>query len=135
MHIFYYAAAKSAASERYIRKLRAMPGLEEVIVLPDGEMFKTPLAVRLRCGDLIILYAANEDELVELLRLREDCKEFRIIVVLRNCGNHSVRQAHRLRPCYISCNDNTTEEVESVIQKLTEAKRSCDSFWQEWIVL
>ena len=135
MHIFYYAAVKSAASERYIRKLRAMPGLEKLIVLPEGEMFKTSLAIRLRCGDLIIMYAANEEELAELLRLSEDCKEFRVIVVLKNCSHQSMRQAHRLRPCYISCNDNTTEEIESVIRKLTEAKRSCDAFWHEWIVL
>ncbi len=120
MHIFYHSAEKSTASDRYRRKLRTITGLDELISLPEGaQFFDTTSALKLRSGDIVILYAADGAALSEVVRCWQDCRDYRFIVVLGEWNHHNVRRAHLLQPCYIVGNDNTIEEVESVLHKIS----------------
>ena len=120
MHIFYHSVEKSTAADRYRRKLRTIAGLDGLISLPEGvQFFNTSSALKLRSGDIVILYAADAAALSEVVRCWQDFRDYRFIVVLGEWNHHNVRRAHLLHPCYIVGNDNTIEEVESVLHKIS----------------
>lgn len=117
MNIFFYTSYRSTAAKNYLKKMRELSGLGKVITLPSGSLFLSPLALKLRSGDLLILFADNAKELDELLALRNEFNEFRTILVLAD--GQCLRKAHALSPCFIAFQDAEMTEIESVIHKIT----------------
>lgn len=122
MNIFFYAASSSSTSKECLEKLQKISALERMTILSGQSLFLSPLSLNLRSGDLIILFAANREDLNELVALQHDFKDFRIILILEDRDNATVRKAHLLQPSYITFAEEQSVSLEAVINKMTGAK-------------
>ncbi len=118
MNIFFYTTCKSALCEHYLTQLQMLAGFKDLTVLPEGSCFKTHLALNLRSGDLIILFAANSQELEKLIELQPEYAEFRILVVLGDNDPMTIQRAHLLSPRFIACKNNNIKEIEAIAKRL-----------------
>jgi hypothetical protein len=130
MNIFFYTSHRSTAAKNYLKLLNELPGLGDITVLVSGSLFLSPLALKLRSGDLLILFAGDAKELDELLPLRNEFAEFRIILILAD--GECLRKAHLLHPCYIAFRDAKIIEIEAVIKKVTGKDKLLDQVYEEY---
>jgi len=99
---------------------------KDLTVLPEGSYFKTPLALNLRSGDLIILFAANAQELEKLIELRNEYVGFRILVVLGDSDPKTIQRAHLLSPRFIACENNNIKDIEAIVKKIVAREMEQD---------
>ncbi len=116
MNIFFYTTSGSDTAESYLGRLQRLPVLTEMTILPPGALFRSPLALKLRSGDLLLLFAADTEELNELLELRNELNDFRIVLILAD--SKIQRKAHALNPSFIAFQEDKMAKVEAVIQKI-----------------
>jgi len=121
MNTFFYAASASTIGKDCLRKLLQFSELEHMTILSGASLFLSPLSLKLRSGDLIILFAANRKELDEFISLRNDFINFRIILILADSDRETVRKAHLLQPSFIAFVEEQIVTLEAVINKMTEA--------------
>jgi len=122
MNIFFYAGTRSIAGEHYLEKLLGLAELKNLLILPEGSFFLSPLALELRSGDLIILFVADTQELDKLITLRNEFYDFRIIIILVNSDSETIRKAHLLQPSFITFLEEKTVTIKAVIKKITRAE-------------
>ncbi len=122
MNIFFYASTMSTAGKHYLKKLLGISELENITILPEGSLFLSPLALKLRSGDLIILFVADKQELDKLVTLRNEFNDFRIILILVNSDSETIRKAHLLQPSFITFLEEKTVTIKAVIKKITRAE-------------
>jgi len=123
MNIFFYTACRSGAARQYVKRLLELPVLQSMTVLPSGSLFLSPLAFRMRSGDLLLLYLSDKEVLKELLCIRNDLSEFRLILILKD--NTILREAYALHPRFIAFQDEEITELEAVIMKTSKTAVLC----------
>lgn len=121
MNIFFYTSTWSVAANSYLKRLNGLAHMSEIKNILSGSLFLSPLALQLRSGDLLILFAGNTKELDELFALKNEFNEFRVILILSD--GDCLPKAHSLRPCFIAFQDAKMAEIESVIHKITGKDR------------
>ena len=89
-------------------------------ILSGVSLFLSPLSLKLRSGDLIMLFAADAKELNEFITLRNDFINFRIILILADSDSETVRKAHLLQPSFIAFVEEQIVTLEAVINKIIE---------------
>lgn len=122
MNIFFYTTNRSDAAEHYLGQLQELSILNEMTTLPPGALFLSPFALKLRSGDLLLLFAANSEELDGLLALKKELVDFRIILILAD--SEAQRKAHSLYPCFIAFQGEKMMKLEAVIQKIMGADKN-----------
>jgi len=119
MRIFLYAAKQSPAQVRFANSLyERIPG-HEMIVLPEGCKFTSPLCFKMRSGDILVLFAENKTEINELMELADEYEPFRLILVLGACDEHTERLVQSLRPCFVATSDVNLDDICHVIEKIS----------------
>ncbi len=121
MNTFFYAASASSIGKDCLMKLLQFSELEHMAVLSGVSLFLSPLSLKLRSGDLIILFAADKKELDEFITLRNDFSNFRIILILADSDSETICKAHLLQPSFIAFVEEKIVTLEAVINKMTEA--------------
>ena len=118
MNLFFYASAKSSVAEQFVNQLLAKEVTASLIVLAAGSELKCEDSLKLRNGDIMILFAATNVELQDLFTIHDKFEEFRVILILpyRNIKNIAV--AHTFKPRFISFIDNGLSDLEKVITKM-----------------
>lgn len=118
MNIFFYASAQSAEAEQLVKLLLTKEVLRSLTVLPAGEGLNSDHSLKLRNGDVMILFAATERELETLLAMHDKFEEFRVILILGNHTPKFVANSHILKPRYITSANNDIVNLEKVISKM-----------------
>lgn len=72
----------------------------------------------LRSGDLIILYAGQEEDLETLIESRELFDPFRVILILGEETLARKSRYHLLKPRYLTWLDGNQNELDSVLGKM-----------------
>ena len=126
MNIFFYAASSLSTRKRCLEKLQKFSVLKDMTVLAGHSLFLSPLSLKLRSGDLIILFAANREDLNELVALQHDFKDFRIILILKESDNSTVRKAHLLQPSFITFLKEISVNLEEVVSKMAGVKTAME---------
>jgi hypothetical protein len=68
--------------------------------------------------DVAVLFAQNQDQLFELISLKEFLSDVRIILILPDREHLTVRRGHTLFPKYTSYIDSNATDVASVLNKM-----------------
>lgn len=123
MNIYFYSSSGSGAAKIYLEKLKKLPTLEEMIPLPKGSLFLSPLALKLRSGDMLLLFISNKHELDELLAMKSDFFEYRLIVILANY--EMLRKAYLLCPSFIAFHDEEMTKIWTIIHNNKESETLC----------
>jgi hypothetical protein len=115
MNIFFYTTCKSDEACHYLKQLQNIPILKTMTILPAGSLFFSPLALKLRSGDLLMLFATNSQELDELITLKNEFNDFKIILILAD--HETISKGYFLQPRFITLHNETTTTLEAVIKK------------------
>ena len=103
MNVFYYPATACREADIFQQALLKEHSLHALIVLPGGCQLNSPLCLKLRSGDILILFAADPAGLDALLALHESFEEFRVILVMEKvCDDQCLQRAHQLVPRYVT---------------------------------
>ncbi len=120
MTVLFYTTQSDLAAEQ-------LQSLIEMLVLKDQlEMYRTfdDLSHRL-CRpsndlDIAVLAAANGEELLKILSLRDLLSDIRIILVLPDGKPDTISKAHTLGPRFLTYLDSDFGEVKSVLNKMLD---------------
>ena len=103
MNVFYYPAVACKEADFCRQALQKEHSLHAMIVLPGGCQLNSPFSLKLRSGDIMILFAADLAELDELLVLRDSFEDFRVILIMQEPCSESCREkAHLLKPRFVT---------------------------------
>jgi hypothetical protein len=120
-NIFLYAPRESESFRRVEDYMRQLPLNSTVITLPPGSRFDSPLCLHLRSNDVIILFALDDADINELLDLREEYENFRILLIMDNEINITNNKYSHLSPrfvAYLDSNiDDATEFIANIYRK------------------
>jgi len=118
MKIYFYAAGQYVPDQHFMRLFRIVKDLGEVIVLKNNLSINPHLALSLQHGAVMIVYAANKQELDELVASKAIFYDFRIILVLPDMQGDSIRKGHLLKPRYLTYDKGDMNELREVIRKI-----------------
>ncbi len=122
MNIFFYASSRSDTGKRCLKDLLRFPALKKMTNLSGESLFLSPLSLKLRSGDLIILFAVNTKGLNELVALRNELNNFRIVLILAENDDDTIRTAHLLQPRFVTFIEDKMDNLQAVIQKMTDIR-------------
>ena len=92
--------------------------LESIGIFQTLESFRD----RIRQGKtdipIAVVFASNRQDLIKLQGIRELISDMRIIMILPDAEEESVKMGHSFYPRYISFTDSTFEDVAAVLQKI-----------------
>lgn len=100
---------------------------EELVSKNNVELYQSieSLAHRLRqsANDLpmAVLYAANREDLSDIVSLRDLLRDVRIILVLPDRDENTIAQGHTLRPRFLTYADSDFADISAVLEKCFES--------------
>lgn len=119
MQLFFYASEQSNDAEAYAEKLLSKKPLQSLSILPAGKQLKSDHSLKLRNGDIMILFAATHLELDKLLAINRIFNEFRVVLVLKRQENPDIlSNIHILKPRFITFTNSAIGNLEDVITKM-----------------
>ncbi len=118
MNLFFYAGEKSIQAKQFTELLLSKDALSSLTVLPAGAKLNSDHSLKLRNGDVMILFAANDSELQHLLTMHDKFEEFRVILILQDHTTETVSMSHTLKPRYVTFAESNITNLEKVISKM-----------------
>lgn len=118
MHNVFLYSASDSVNYRHVEEYLKTLSFVRLIVLPPGSKFTSPLCLHLRSNDLIILFANDNEEINELLSLRDEFDSFKILLILKNEKQTKENNYIHLSPRFISYLDNTIEDVSEYLHSI-----------------
>lgn len=118
MKIYYYAVGQYVPDLHFRRLFETVKDLGEVVVLKNNLSINPHLALSLQHGAAMIAYAANKQELNELVACKEIFYDFKVILVLSDMQGDSIRKGHLLKPSYLTYARDDMSELREVIRKI-----------------
>ncbi len=122
MSIFFYANTVSTLSNHWLSHLIQFPELKNISILSGPSLFASPLALNVRSGDILILFAGNVEGFEHLLSLKDDLIDFRIILILADSSSKTIQKAHLLQPSFIACYEDDILKIQAVINKMVHTE-------------
>jgi hypothetical protein len=108
MNIFFYSAFATKEADLCRAAIQEHDSRLPIYPLPGGCRLNSFESLRLRSGDILILFAADSVELEELLTLREEFEDFRVFLLVRNPESRCCQdKAHLLNPRLVISHENT----------------------------
>ena len=74
--------------------------------------------------DISILIAPNKEQLTEVLLIKEEFRDTKIILILPDSESDTISRGHELYPRFVSYIDSDFKEIEAVLEKMIKNKRS-----------
>lgn len=118
MNLFFYAEAETAAAEHFEQQLLSRDTLASMTTLPGGSQLNSYHSLKLRSGDVMILFASTNKEVEDLISIHDKFEQFRVILVLPNHNSELVAISHILKPRFITYIDSNIKDIEKVIARI-----------------
>ena len=74
--------------------------------------------------DIVVLIAANREELLQIHSLGDLLLDLRIVLILPDRNPGTISKAHALGPRFLTYLDSDSEELKSVLSKMLENQNS-----------
>ncbi len=112
MHnIFLYAVRESEGFRQVEESLTRCPLDIHVRTLPPGSAFTSPLSLELRSNAVLLLFALDDADIEEFLRLRHEYASFRIILIFNNEQHITNNRSSLLSPRFVAYREDGLEDV------------------------
>jgi hypothetical protein len=116
-------------SSKIERKGEEIQGMLEELLLPDqldvirsvdslSEKLQKPWEKK----PIVIILVYKKDELLDLVSIREQLHQMRLILVLPDAEKGTISLAHRLRPNYLTYFHSDPQELRIVLQRMLKKK-------------
>ena len=129
MNTYFYAASASKCQEscsyqtcsrRCLSLLEDVRNSSDMVILPGGSRLQTPTSMELRSGDILILYAGDNDDLDALVSIKDIFDTFKIILIVGEDSLIQNGQHYRLTPHYTATLGKDTDKLGAVIDRMNE---------------
>lgn len=133
MKTFLYSARKSICQGQCTHEfcickcvdlLNGLLGVNELVILNSGSRLTCRPSMLLRTGDLIVLYAADDYELDELIVEREVFEPYRVVLILGRDKLFTNVNYHKLNPRYRTSLDGNWQELDSVLLRMSDSRHT-----------
>jgi len=74
--------------------------------------------------DISILIAPNKEQLTEVILIKEEFRDTKIILILPDSESDTISRGHELYPRFVSYIDSDFKEVGAVLEKMIKNKHS-----------
>ena len=122
MNLFIYSSKSKGAANRLQWRIRSCmqgnPTETFNSIAQLSHRLHWPYAKREET--IVVLFAADRQDLANFLSIRDFLNGISIILVLPDSENETITAGHRLRPRYISYADGNFEDVVAVLIKMEE---------------
>lgn len=118
MNLFFLMTGQDGAGEPFLRDAGPLVSRDAVEVFKDLPSFADRLRRPKDPSCVVVILGPSDEDLKRIAPLREYLKDSRILLVLRDQGEETMRLAHRILPTYITYFDNGTSGVVSVIRRV-----------------
>lgn len=116
--VLYVNDKKTLASDSLQKIIQSCIPSDCLEVFGSSRNFAQRLYQIPRNIDVAVLYAQNNDQLFELITLKEFLIDIRIILILPDREHLTVKRGHTLFPKYTSYIDSCVTDVASVLNKM-----------------
>lgn len=124
MKNFFLYAARYSETFRWIEHfLSKIHPDGKLITLPPGSQFTSPLCLQLRSNDILILFAQDEEEINDLLALRDEYESFRILLIMKNKQQVSESKYPILTPRFVFYLDSNMDDLPGYLKNLLDNNR------------
>ncbi len=120
MNILSYITVKSNQGERLQRVIEVFSPKEKIETCRSIVTLREKLQQPFKHLDVAVFFPSDENELSDLLSLRDLLRDMRIILVLPDRTRGIVAMGHMLRPRLISYGDSDFFEVAAVLGRMLE---------------
>ncbi len=128
MNLLFYAPVMNGGGKhlyRMIEKLNPNMGLE---LHRSSISFSERLRQPLKGISIAILYLTREEDLTDILSIKDLLCDIRIILVLPDREEETVSKGHILRPSFLVYPDSELREVTEVLKKMLNRDMGIDPF-------
>ena len=119
MGVLYYAAEGNAIGLKQQQILDRVVSLEGVETFLDLDSFSKRLCSFPSCMSIVVLLASTREDLVKLRSIKHLLDDTRILLVLPDDQQETVRMAHELTPRFLTYLDGDFSDLSAVLQKMT----------------
>lgn len=129
MNTYFYAASASkcqdnccyqTCSRRCLSLLEEVRNSSDMVVLPGGSRLQTPTSMELRSGDVLVLYAGDDEDLESLVSMKDIFDTFRVILIVGNDSLMECGQHYRLTPHYTAALGQNMDKLSAIIDRMSD---------------
>lgn len=119
-NLFLYAPRDSATFRGVEHFLGSMHLKGRLITLPPGSQFTSPLCLQMRSNDILILFAHDEEDIAQLLSLRDEYESFRILLIRKQAPAAGDNRQSLLTPRFVFTLDSNMDDLHGYLQKVLD---------------
>jgi hypothetical protein len=125
VRVVFYAQRTKGLGDRLRRLIEALVTKKETVICRTVDSLSGALRQPQNHLSLAVLIAASEEELNELVGLRDLLEYVPIVLVLPNRRVQTIAQGHRLRPRFLTDVDSDWIDIAAVLSKMLSHKCAC----------
>jgi len=118
MELLLYSASKQQAEERIHDIIEGIIPIDDIGICRSIESLSIRLRQFRKNLSLAIILAATQEELVDVLLIRELLDDIPIILILPNRQKEAISTGSKLHPRFISYMDSDFLDVKAVLDKM-----------------
>jgi hypothetical protein len=120
MKILYYNSSHSETGNSFFGFVESSCDVNSIAICRDHDDLTRRLCELKQDIALVIIFAADRDDLTKLFLIRELLYDLRLILILPDMDEETVAQGHRLRPRFLSSIHHDFSQAAAVISKMLE---------------
>jgi len=125
MSVLYFASVVDGIGERLQAAIEASVPVQERIEVYRKVDDLTYRLRQLRSNlTVAVILAANQDELTNLVSIKELIRDLPVIMVLPDREQVTIRKGFGLWPRYVTCVDSDFSDVAAVLNKMLEGQQN-----------
>ena len=122
MGLLVYVNAMNVAGKRLSGVIKAVARGREIEVHRDMESLIRRLRQPRSDLSIAVLFAFTREDLEDILSIRDLLRDLRIIILLPDSEEDTVRKGHTLRPRFLTYANGDLEDVGVVLRRMLESE-------------
>lgn len=122
MNMFFYAVQKSNTASEVLEWLRSLRPHLPVQVLPSGFGLRSKEAMRLRNGDLLVVYVRDQEELQMLIDSSDRYDNYMIYLIFKQHNPDLIKAGLAFNPKHYSSVEEQFIHTEETLRKILKKR-------------
>ena len=118
MHLIFYEKSIDGIAEQLKQMMKPLIGEDEIKVYNTIPILSKRLSRPIDGRVIMVLVPADRNDLLDIYAIRELFGIIRIIIILPDREDESVRMGHQLQPRFLTYMNEELSEVYSVLRKM-----------------
>ncbi len=121
MDLIFYSGQRGEPSERLLKVIEIIFSRRNTCLYSTIEDLAGALLKASNTSTIILLHASSDEDLLQLLELRELLLDKKIILILSDRDHNTISMGHALRPRLMSFHDSDFFEVAAVLTRMVSS--------------